>query len=187
MPWRSLRETLDDLPDDRTSLRPLRKRLADRLDGMHRAVDKLREDPGLASIRSANLSELAADIDNMAKALHEEIRSSASEELVLWAQNLEKTCGAHLDDAHIVPSTLDPLRQRLFNLKEGLRRFAFEMDFRFLMRPERKLLSIGYRVQEGQLDESCYDLLASEARLTSLFGIAKGICQPGTGCALAAP
>ncbi|WP_183752200.1 GH36-type glycosyl hydrolase domain-containing protein [Pseudochelatococcus contaminans] len=169
-----LRETLDDLPDDRTSLRPLRKRLADRLDGMHRAVDKLREDPGLASIRSANLSELAADIDNMAKALHEEIRSSASEELVLWAQNLEKTCGAHLDDAHIVPSTLDPLRQRLFNLKEGLRRFAFEMDFRFLMRPERKLLSIGYRVQEGQLDESCYDLLASEARLTSLFGIAKG-------------
>ncbi|TIO51814.1 MAG: hypothetical protein E5X98_22745, partial [Mesorhizobium sp.] len=44
----------------------------------------------------------------------------------------------------------------------------------FLMRQERKLLSIGYRVEEHQLDESCYDLLASEARLTSLFGIAKG-------------
>ena len=48
------------------------------------------------------------------------------------------------------------------------------MDFSFLLRQERKLLSIGYRVEEHQLDESCYDLLASEARLTSLFGIAKG-------------
>ena len=51
---------------------------------------------------------------------------------------------------------------------------AFEMDFSFLLRQERKLLSIGYRVEEHQLDESCYDLLASEARLTSLFAIAKG-------------
>ena len=48
------------------------------------------------------------------------------------------------------------------------------MDFSFLLRQERNLLSIGYRVEERQLDESCYDLLASEARLTSLFAIAKG-------------
>ena len=48
------------------------------------------------------------------------------------------------------------------------------MDFSFLLRQERNLLSIGYRVEERQLDESCYDLLASEARLASLFAIAKG-------------
>ena len=48
------------------------------------------------------------------------------------------------------------------------------MDFAFLMDPERKLLSIGYRPETSQLDESCYDLLASEARLASLFAIAKG-------------
>ena len=51
---------------------------------------------------------------------------------------------------------------------------AFRMDFSFLLRQDRNLLSIGYRVDERQLDESCYDLLASEARLTSLFAIAKG-------------
>ncbi len=62
----------------------------------------------------------------------------------------------------------------LLALSERCRQFAFEMDFSFLMRKERKLLSIGYRVEQHQLDESCYDLLASEARLTSLFGIAKG-------------
>ena len=39
---------------------------------------------------------------------------------------------------------------------------------------DRKLLSIGYRVAEGALDPSCYDLLASEARLASFIAIAKG-------------
>src|SRR5690606_2223695 len=39
---------------------------------------------------------------------------------------------------------------------------------------ERKLLSIGFSVADNRRDESCYDLLASEARLASLFAIAKG-------------
>ena len=51
---------------------------------------------------------------------------------------------------------------------------AAAMDFDFLLDPERKLLSIGYRVQDGNLDPSCYDLLASEARLASFVAIAKG-------------
>ena len=48
------------------------------------------------------------------------------------------------------------------------------MDFAFLLDPERKLLSIGYSVSDNKLDPNCYDLLASEARLASLFAIAKG-------------
>ncbi|MBB5073835.1 hypothetical protein HNQ69_000961 [Bartonella callosciuri] len=54
------------------------------------------------------------------------------------------------------------------------RQIAFDMKFDFLEQTERHLLAIGYRVQENKLDESCYDLLVSEARLTSLFAIAKG-------------
>ena len=38
----------------------------------------------------------------------------------------------------------------------------------------RKLFSIGYRVSDNSLDPSSYDLLASEARLTSFIAIAKG-------------
>jgi cyclic beta-1,2-glucan synthetase len=49
-----------------------------------------------------------------------------------------------------------------------------EMDFRFLLDPEKKLLSIGFSVATNRLDTNCYDLLASEARLASLFAIAKG-------------
>ena len=44
----------------------------------------------------------------------------------------------------------------------------------FLFDPTRKLFSIGYRVPDNSLDPSCYDLLASEARLTSFIAIAKG-------------
>ena len=51
---------------------------------------------------------------------------------------------------------------------------ALAMDFAFLLDPERKLLSIGYSLTDNLLDPSCYDLLASEARLASLFAIAKG-------------
>ncbi len=51
---------------------------------------------------------------------------------------------------------------------------ALAMEFGFLLDRERKLLSIGYRVAEGTLDPSCYDLLASEARLASFIAIAKG-------------
>jgi cyclic beta-1,2-glucan synthetase len=52
------------------------------------------------------------------------------------------------------------------------------MDFRFLFDSSRKLFSIGYRVADGTLDPSCYDLLASEARLASFVAVAKGDVTP---------
>ena len=51
---------------------------------------------------------------------------------------------------------------------------AEAMEFGFLLDPQRRLLSIGYRAADGTLDPSCYDLLASEARLASFVAIAKG-------------
>src|SRR5260370_35218540 len=51
---------------------------------------------------------------------------------------------------------------------------ANAMEFEFLLNRERRLLSIGYLVGEDALDPSCYDLLASEARLASFMAIATG-------------
>ncbi len=167
-------ETLQSLPDDRRSLRPLRQRLFDRLKGMQRAVDTIRGEPETAAIRTINLSIVATDIRKLAVALDEEIGSEISRELAIWAGLLERTCKAHIDDAHTGESGVTTLRSRLLDLSTRARKFAFEMDFSFLLRKDRNLLSIGWRVEEEQLDEACYDLLASEARLTSLFGIAKG-------------
>jgi cyclic beta-1,2-glucan synthetase len=50
---------------------------------------------------------------------------------------------------------------------------ADEMEFDFLYDETRHLFPIGYRVSEGRHDSGYYDLLASEARLASLFAIAK--------------
>ncbi len=89
-------------------------------------------------------------------------------------------------------STVDSgnLAGALLTLAEGLRElglrdlaqraaaFADGMSFRFLYDPQRRILSIGYRLADaespGRLDPSYYDLLASEARLASFIGIAKG-------------
>jgi len=48
------------------------------------------------------------------------------------------------------------------------------MEYDFLYDPQRHLLAIGYNVQDRRVDASCYDLLASEARLASFVGIAQG-------------
>jgi cyclic beta-1,2-glucan synthetase len=66
------------------------------------------------------------------------------------------------------------LRKRLLAIAETAERMVNAMDFSFLLDTDRKLLSIGYRVADGTLDEGCYDLLASEARLASFIAIAKG-------------
>ncbi len=65
------------------------------------------------------------------------------------------------------------ITERLDTLAAQAQSLFDAMDFRFLYDPARHLFSLGYRVAEGVLDPSYYDLLASEARLTSLIAIAK--------------
>ncbi|HVQ27063.1 MAG TPA: glucoamylase family protein, partial [Planctomycetota bacterium] len=66
---------------------------------------------------------------------------------------------------------LEELARRAAAFAEGTR-------FRFLYDPQRRILSIGYRLADvegpGHLDSSYYDLLASEARLASFIAIARG-------------
>ena len=63
---------------------------------------------------------------------------------------------------------------RLSTLVRVMKTIFDEMEFGFLFDHTRKLFSIGYRVHDNSLDPTCYDLLASEARLTSFIAIAKG-------------
>ena len=65
------------------------------------------------------------------------------------------------------------LLQRLDQLADRAQRLFFETEFGFLYDPEKRLFRIGYKVTDAALDTSYYDLLASEARLTSLIAIAK--------------
>ena len=49
-----------------------------------------------------------------------------------------------------------------------------DIKYDFLFDESRRLLAIGYNVDSSRRDESCYDLLASEARLCSYVAIAQG-------------
>lgn len=97
-----------------------------------------------------------------------------AQELVLWIAALQ--CSVREHDRDRLQHAADPqgLNDRLRHIAATARQMALEMDFAFLLDPDRKLLSIGYSLADNRHDASCYDLLASEARLASLFAIAKG-------------
>jgi cyclic beta-1,2-glucan synthetase len=68
-------------------------------------------------------------------------------------------------------------RERIAALGELARacgELALPMEWEFLYDRVRHLLTIGYNVSEGRRDQSYYDLLASEARLSSFVAIAHG-------------
>ncbi len=66
------------------------------------------------------------------------------------------------------------LSQRLQAICTSAQKLFDDMKFGFLFDRQHELLAIGYRVADSSLEENYYDLLASEARLTSFIGIAKG-------------
>jgi len=96
---------------------------------------------------------------------------SGVEDLQFWADAVGECIASHLRG--ISGRAGEPLSARLQRLAATARDLAMAMDFAFLLDPDRMLLSIGYQASEGVLDPSCYDLLASEARLASFLAIAK--------------
>ena len=83
-------------------------------------------------------------------------------------------CAAQIDALGRSARGARSLGRRLRSIGAQAGHLAAAMDFGFLFDRERQLLSIGYRIADGTLDPSCYDLLASEARLASFVAIAKG-------------
>ena len=102
------------------------------------------------------------------------LENESPPDLVFWIAALSKTAGEHNRDRLPIADSPNAVKSRLKALADTARGLALAMDFAFLIDPERKLLSIGYSPADNNLDPSCYDLLASEARLASFFAIAKG-------------
>src|SRR5690606_14585039 len=95
-------------------------------------------------------------------------------DLVFWTEALAGAVRAFERDRNSSESATVDIAQRLQALADEAHVMALAMDFTFLFDRERRLLSIGYSRADNSLDKNCYDLLASEARLASLFAIAKG-------------
>ncbi len=115
------------------------------------APDRLQEARrALAGVRAGLLQDPSANLDTLTRvdALAQALRQSENDARVLTRRL----------------TTIMQLAEKMFQ----------SMDFGFLFDHTRKQFSIGYRVTDNTLDPNCYDLLASEARLTSFIAIAKG-------------
>ncbi|MCB1714480.1 MAG: glycosyl transferase [Candidatus Competibacteraceae bacterium] len=120
------------------------------------------------------LNRLTDKATRAAHSILPRVGDDSSLELVFWIEALRKVIVEHGRDRLQIAAAPHLLKSRLNHLADRAREMALAMDFAFLLDPERKLLSIGYSLADNSLDPSCYDLLASEARLASLFAIAKG-------------
>ena len=148
---------------------------------LDRALDEF-----LASLRSRGaagsqrLSELLDEAETVADIARTLATREGAGELAVSAEAMLATVRGHLHDQRALEeaASREDLSIRLAVLAEQTATLAEEMDFSFLMNPDNKLLSVGYRVGENVLDQSHYDLLASEARLASFVGIAKGDLPP---------
>ena len=152
----------------------------------------------------AALTACSRTLSDVAVALSAELGESAAGELVTWANATRLAVASHERDLALLSaqqptSTLptigdlaDPpapfvgdgsrtallLARRLQAVADHAHRLFGEMDFGFLFDPTRKLFSIGFRIRDGSLEPTYYDLLASEARLTSFLAIARGDVAP---------
>lgn len=134
-----------------------------RLDAIERSLSGLTADSG-----EPELAPLAAAVAHLAGLPG--LGADAMRSIAALAATIE----SQRRDCRLTTEDVAGLLARLCALEQGAREAVHATDFRLLLDPRRKLLSVGYQVGEQQRDDSCYDLLASECRLASFVGIAKG-------------
>ena len=161
-----------DLTADIAVIAP--RELDDALEGLLDSVE--REDLE----DSAGLATLLAEAENVADIARTLAARGGADGLAAAAESLIGTMRSHLRDRTVLDDAngRDQLATRLATLAQRTAELAAEMDFSLLLSPENRLLAVGYRVEESAIDQSHYDLLASEARLASYVGIAKGDLPP---------
>lgn len=83
-----------------------------------------------------------------------------------WVETCREAVKASAKVAHERITILQGLGAQCYNYAD--------MEYEFLFDKSQRLLAIGYNVDDHHRDQSFYDLLASEARLTAFVGIAQG-------------
>jgi cellobiose phosphorylase len=144
----------------------------------------------------ATLAAVCEAIESIAKAAHAlaaRLAAGPEGQAGVWAQALVRQCGDAMADLAFIaaqPSLPDPIptlralagtgshrAEKRIAVVQSLALAASDlarMEYDFLFDKTRHLLAIGYNVDDRRRDASYYDLLASEARLSTFVAIAQG-------------
>ena len=164
----------DGLNDTLTILQDTLKQVSDKNSKPLAAeIERLEHDLALASKTTddprASLAQFEARVLYLAR-LSKRIAPTvpSADEIRAWCDALVRQVkrAQTPDDAS--------LTRRLQALAQCAEMYAAEMEFKFLYDAVRGVFAVGYNVTNRQRDDSYYDLLASEARLTSFLTIARG-------------
>ena len=153
-----LRDTLGVLKDQSSDLETVTK-----LNAMEKLLEQI---PKSSEEMISILDKLIEETAKLADA-----KNAPAHEFETWRKIFEKNCREQREE-FIIP-TLQTRADELEDLAHRCDELA-HMDFTLLYDSSRELFSIGYNVSQHRLDSSCYDLLASEARLASYVAIALG-------------
>ncbi len=111
--------------------------------------------------------------------ISEEIsKISGNSDIDYWLKKSTYLYELCLSEENKTREQLNEENKRLYDLSNRLERMASKMDFSFLLDEDRGLFSIGFNLDTHVLDNSYYDLLASEARIASFFAISKKQVEP---------
>lgn len=137
--------------------------------------------PRFAALR--NISELDLDrpLDSYTLESTLVFCRSLREALVPIREGIGQGTDESAQLAEELADTLQPAEQRLIQLGEHLKAIAAisdrmlkQTDYHVMLDPSRRLLTIGYDTDKDQRLDSCYDLLASEARTGVFLAVGKG-------------
>jgi cyclic beta-1,2-glucan synthetase len=121
-----------------------------------------------AAVRPRALSHMSDHYDDLERSVRDCLTSSDTLS--------HETVGHLVRLLEQIASARDAVRELVADLQSVAARaatIALGTDFAFLLDGRRKLLRVGYSVDSGELDSSCYGLLASEARTAVFLAIAK--------------
>lgn len=101
-----------------------------------------------------------------------------AQETTASLQQMARSDPAAAGGSPVAVAHANQLLQAIEHLAERCHHLQTAMDYAFLYNSERELVHIGFDVDARRRDPACYDLLASEARITSFLLIAEDQAPP---------
>jgi cellobiose phosphorylase len=136
-------------------------------DALHMAVNgavwkaqALALNPSLHSLANGQVAIVLKELIGAAEQMQ------GAPEMQLWAKRLVEALGV---SQWLAGEKIAQMNE----VQSALQTFSNDTHLKYLYNNDRKLFATGYNVDEHKLDSSSYDLLASEARISSLVAMAK--------------